>query len=60
MLAAPSFDKGLDYLEELPQLMKEGYILAFNSMTEFGREVLVRKITDIKIRRHSPEQQTFL
>ena len=60
MLSTPSFDKGPDYLEELPQLMKEGYILAFNKVRAFRTELEVRKITAFEIRPHSLEKQTFL
>ena len=60
MLSAPSFDKGPDHLEDLPQLMKEGHILAFDKTTQLRFELEVRIITVIKIRQHSLEQQAFL
>ena len=60
MLSAPSFDKGPDHLDELPQLMKEGYVIAFNRMKKFAYALSVRKTSVVKIRQHSHEQQTFL
>ena len=55
MLSAPSFDKGPDYLEELPMFMKEGYVLGFNEMHDFRIQLEVRKNITIKLWQNSHE-----